>query len=154
MAVDLRKVKKLIELVEESAISELEVANGDESVRIVMHRGVAPSVVTAAAASSNAVAPENAVTPENAATSTVESGGSPTRSIAAPMAGTFYRAPHPDAAPFVEQGQSVEAGDVVCIIESMKMMHEIRAAEAGVIAQICVDNGQPIGTGEALFKLS
>ena len=70
------------------------------------------------------------------------------------MAGTFYRAPHPDAVPFVEPGQRIETGEVVCIIESMKMMHEIRAGQAGVITEVCVENGQPIGTGEVLFKLS
>lgn len=136
---DLRKVKKLIELVEESDIEELEVANGEESIRIVMRHGsVTPSVVTAAPASVQAAA---ALAP----------AGVP---VSSPMAGTFYRAPHPDAAPFVEPGQTVNAGDVLCIIESMKMMHEIRAAQDGVIAQVCVENGQPINTGDTLFKLS
>jgi len=136
---DLRKVKKLIELVEESAIEELEVASGEESIRIVMRRGpVPPSVVTAAPAVVQAPAVAS----------------SPGVAVPAPMAGTFYRAPHPDAGPFVEPGQAVHAGDVLCIIESMKMMHEIRAAQDGVIAQVCVENGQPIGTGDTLFKLS
>ncbi len=138
---DLRKVKKLIELVEESAIEELEVASGDESIRIVMSRGAAiPGVVTTAPVQS-AAAPVQ--TPTEAATD-----------VAAPMAGTFYRAPHPQAAPFVEVGQTVAVGDVLCIIESMKMMHEIRAAATGTLAEICVDNGQPINTGDTLFKLS
>lgn len=145
MAVDLRKVKKLIELVEESAISELEVANGDESVRIVMHRGAVPSVSTQTTVAAVAPPPAPATAPH---------GTTHGVSIDAPMAGTFYRAPHPDAPPFVEPGQRIESGDVVCIIESMKMMHEIHAAQAGVVAEICVDNGQPIGTGEVLFRLS
>jgi len=138
---DLRKVKKLIELVEESAIEELEVANGEESIRIVMRRpGGPPAVVTAAATVAQAAVVEPA--PAGAV------------SVPAPMAGTFYRAPHPDAGPFVEPGQAIHTGDVLCIIESMKMMHEIHAAQDGVIVQICVENGQPINTGDTLFKLS
>ena len=140
MAVDLRKVKKLIELVEESAITELEVSSGDESIRIVMHRspvvagqGVAPSVMVKQ--------------PSNGDQAALES-------FVAPMAGTFYRQSHPDAPVFVETGQQVNAGDILCIIESMKMMHEIRAARDARIEQICVANGVPISTGDVLFKLS
>ena len=140
---DLRKVKKLIELVEESEIEELEVANGEESVRIVMRRGGTPAVVTTAPTIA-AVAPA-APDPGTSEQGTV---------ISAPMAGTFYRAPHPEAPAFAEEGQVIEAGEVVCIIESMKMMHEIRAAESGTIARVCVENGTPIGTGDALFTLS
>lgn len=143
---DLRKVKKLIELVEESAIEELEVASADESIRIVLPRGRqavhAGTVVTPAA--TTAAVPAAHEPPASDAALTIN----------APMAGTFYRAPHPDAAPFVDIGQRVQAGDVLCIIESMKMMHEIRAAQDGVVVQVCVDNAQAIGTGEALFKLS
>jgi len=141
---DLRKVKKLIELVEESAIEELEVANGEESIRIVMRRGSVPYGVTTTAPTSVAapVGAPSQMVPDHAV------------SVTAPMAGTFYRAPHPDASPFVEIGQSIRAGDVLCIIESMKMMHEIRAAQDGVVAYIGVDNGQPIATGDVLFKLS
>ena len=109
---DLRKVKKLIELVEESAIEELEVSSGEESIRIVMHRSPAPPPI---------VAPAAPATPAMVATS----AGSDAISVNSPMAGTFYRAPHPDAAPFVEVGQNVQAGDVLCIVESMKMMHEM-----------------------------
>jgi acetyl-CoA carboxylase biotin carboxyl carrier protein len=143
---DLRKVKKLIELVEESAIEELEVASGDESIRIVLPRGrqaavTTPTVVTAALEGSKPAVGQVA-------------SGDAMITVDAPMAGTFYRAPHPDAPPFVEVGQRVQAGEVLCIIESMKMMHEIRAAQEGVIAQVCVDNSQPIGTGDTLFKLS
>ena len=141
MAVDLRKVKKLIELVEESAIAELEVASGDESVRIVMHRGVAsPSVITPMA--SPAMASASVMVDAN------------TTKVDSPMAGTFYRGSNPAATPYVEIGSSVSPGDVLCIIESMKMMHEIRASVGGTVAQICVDNAQPIGTGDTLFRLS
>lgn len=139
---DLRKVKKLIELVEESAIEELEVSSGDESIRIVMHRSnTVSSYVTTAA-------PTAETSPTNVAAS------SPHETVVAPMAGTFYCAPHPDAEPFVQPGQSVQLGDVLCIIESMKMMHEIHASQAGTVVQVCVDNGQPINTGDALFTLS
>ena len=139
---DLRKVKKLIELVEESAIEELEVANGEESVRIVMRRGAAAPVVATAPVPAAAAAPP------------AQSSAKPGSPVPAPMAGTFYRAPHPDADPFVEVGQPVEPGTVLCIIESMKMMHEIRAGQGGVIAAVCVDNATPINTGDVLFVVS
>ena len=148
---DLRKVKKLIELVEESSIEELEVSSGDESIRIVMPRGAfnsgANAAVNAGVVTTAPVAPVPTQTHKPPAADAA-------LSVPAPMAGTFYRAPHPDAGAFVEVGQVVQAGDVLCIIESMKMMHEIRATNGGVITQICVANGQPVGTGEALFKLS
>ena len=131
---DLRKIKKLIELVEESGIEELEVTAGDESVRIVLPRRGVPL----------------ATMPVQASTATTAN----LRNIVAPMAGTFYRAPSPDAEPFVGVGDEVEPGTVVCIIESMKMMHEIKANVAGRIHAICHENGTAIGTGEALFKLS
>lgn len=141
---DLRKVKKLIELVEESAIEELEVASGDESIRIVMPRGIAMSsvVTTAAGPAASEV--------QRPAAAKLEGG----MSVTAPMAGTFYRASNPEAAPFVEVGQNVQIGDVLCIIESMKMMHEIRATNAGIVMQVCIDNGLPISTGDVLFTLS
>lgn len=144
VAVDLRKVKKLIELVEESAISELEVSSGDESVRIVMHRLPAAGIQSVAPAAVTVQAQNDAPS----------SGSSTAESLLAPMAGTFYRQSHPEAPVFVETGQQVQAGDILCIIESMKMMHEIRAAKDACIAQICVANGEPISTGDVLFKLS
>ena len=145
---DLRKVKKLIELVEESGIQELEVASGDESIRISMPVNsniVAPPMM----AGSPTVASITSQTVEPRQTKT---GGGV--KIHAPMAGTFYVAPHPEAPPFVEVGGQVNAGDVVCIIESMKMMHEIRTEKGGLIESVAVENGQAIGTGEVLFYLS
>lgn len=144
---DLRKVKKLIELVEESAIEELEVASGDESIRIVMPRGVAMARVVTTAAGSDTSDTSVAGVP---AAPILEGGVS----VNAPMAGTFYRASNPEASPFVEVGQNVQVGDVLCIIESMKMMHEIRATSAGIVTQVCIDNGLPINTGDVLFTLS
>jgi len=138
---DLRKVKKLIELVEEAGIAELEVTSGDESVRIAMATGQAMASRASASAEAPMVAAQS-----QASDSLVL--------LKAPMAGTFYRAASPEAAPFVDLGQSVEAGEVVCIIESMKMMHEIRAAQNGTVAMIPVANGTPVSTGEVLFSFS
>ena len=144
---DLRKVKKLIELVEESGIQELEVSSGDESIRISM-----PTVAGAVVAERIA-APASSNTDTNPV-SVTRRGDSADEKILAPMAGTFYRAPHPDAAAFIETGQTVHPGDVVCIIESMKMMHEIRTDTQGTVQAILVENGQPVSTGDELFKLS
>ena len=140
---DLRKVKKLIELVEESGIAELEVTSGDESVRIAMG-GVTPVVTTSAG-------PAAVVAPAEPA---LEIADASARKVLAPMSGTFYRAPSPDASPFIEVGQQVSAGTVICIIESMKMMHEIRAEQDGQVARIDVANGTPIKTGDVLVTLS
>jgi acetyl-CoA carboxylase biotin carboxyl carrier protein len=127
---DLRKIKKLMELVEESGISELEVRSGDESVRIVRPLGgAAPPPASAPAGQS----------------------GWPVR---APMAGTFYAAAEPGAEPFVQEGQTVAAGDVLCIIESMKMMNEIKAERGGVCTTVSVANGQPVNAGDRLFQLA
>ncbi len=142
---DLRKVKKLIELVEESAIEELEVSSGDESIRIVLPRGARVPAIVSPAPSMPHTQPSEQVVSQRSTDAT---------EVPAPMAGTFYSAPHPDAPAFVEVGQTVVVGEVLCIIESMKMMHEIRATTAGVVQQVCVENGQAIGTGEILFKLS
>ena len=137
---DLRKIKKLIELVEESGLSELEVKSGDEAVRIVRplgQPGTAPALVPAAA------------TPV-AAEPLPEAGDVVAK---APMAGTFYAAPEPGAPPFAEVGSRVQTGDVLCIIESMKMMNEIRAEQDGEIVGVLVENGEPVGSGQALFRL-
>jgi len=142
--VDLRKVKKLIELVEESGIAELEVSSGDESVRIAMYGERYAGTLTPA--------PQAAPAPTSHTPADTQSGSQTT--INAPMAGTFYRAPNPEAAPFLEVGDRIEEGQVVCIIESMKMMHEIKSDVSGTVVQICIANGQPIGTQERLFKLS
>lgn len=144
MSVDLRKVKKLIELVEESGISELEVRDGDETIRIARQLGQAP--LTAAQAAPPAVAQP----PVAGRAHTPEAG--PGFQVRSPMAGTFYRAPTPDAEPFVVPGQAVSAGDVLCIVESMKMMNEIKAERAGVCTAILVANGEAIGSGQTLFR--
>ena len=142
---DLRKVKKLIELVEESGISELEVTSGDESVRIAMNG--AQQVPLMAAATVSRVGTSGPTTDNpGSAVAAVE--------IKAPMSGTFYRAPSPEAEAYVQIGDRVEIDDVVCIIESMKMMHEIRAQQNGAVARIAIENGVPITDGDVLITLS
>lgn len=141
---DLRKIKKLIELVEESGIGELEVRDKDEAVRIVRY---APSGVAVAAAP--VVLPGAAARPESPVQAQVEDG----RVVNSPLAGTFYTAPAPGEPAFVEVGDSVNPGDVLCIIESMKMMNEIAAETGGLVVEILVGDGEPIATGQALFRI-
>lgn len=149
---DLRKLKKLIDLVEESGISELELTEGEEKVRIsralmhsaapVTHYVTAPQQpqTTAAPAASAATAP---------AAPAVEEG----QIVKSPMVGTFYRASSPDAKAFVDVGSSVSSGDTVCIIEAMKLLNEIESDYTGVVKKIFVENGQPVEYGEPLFLI-
>lgn len=152
---DLRKLKKLIDLVEESGIAEIEVTEGEEKVRIT--RSVAaPAVQTV-----YAQAPMMAQTPVQAAPAVAPTQTAPVAAAPAardlsqaqksPMVGTFYRAPSPSAPAFVEVGKTVKAGDTLCIIEAMKLMNEIEAEKSGVIKEILVENGQPVEFGEPLF---
>ncbi|ETA83356.1 acetyl-CoA carboxylase biotin carboxyl carrier protein [Eikenella corrodens] len=147
---DLRKLKKLIDLVEESGIAEIEVTEGEEKVRITRSLA-APQPVYAAA-------PAVAAAPAPAAPAPVAAVGAPaapardlSKAQTSPMVGTFYRAPGPNAPVFVEVGQSVNAGDTLCIIEAMKLMNEIEAERSGVVKEILVENGQPVEFGEPLF---
>ena len=146
---DLRKLKKLIDLVEESGIAEIEVTEGEEKVRI--SRATAAQPVFAAPA---AIAPV-AAAPVAAAPAPAVSAAPAVRDLSnaqkSPMVGTFYRAPGPNAPAFVEIGQQVKAGDTLCIIEAMKLMNEIEAEKSGVIKEILVDNGTPVEYGEPLF---
>ena len=147
---DLRKLKKLIDLVEESGITELEVTEGEEKVRIAKHAsGPAPVNYVAqmpSAAPAPAAAPVAAAAPA-AAEPAVPEG----HELKSPMVGTFYRASAPGAKPLAEVGQTVAVGDVLCIIEAMKLMNEIEADAAGVIKAILVTNGEPVEFGEPLF---
>ena len=146
---DLRKLKKLIDLVEESGIAEIEVTEGEEKVRITRATAAQP-VFTAPAA----IAPV-AAAPVAAAPAPAVSAAPAVRDLSnaqkSPMVGTFYRAPGPNAPAFVEIGQQVKAGDTLCIIEAMKLMNEIEAEKSGVIKEILVDNGTPVEYGEPLF---
>lgn len=139
---DLRKLKKLIDLVEESGIAEIEVTEGEEKVRIT--RTIAAAAAPVYAAPVPAAAP--AVTPAAAAAARDLSDAQKS-----PMVGTFYRAPGPNAAAFVEVGQQVKAGDTLCIIEAMKLMNEIEAEKSGTVKEILVENGTPVEFGEPLF---
>ncbi|HEX2200243.1 MAG TPA: acetyl-CoA carboxylase biotin carboxyl carrier protein [Burkholderiales bacterium] len=149
---DLRKLKKLIDLVQESGIAELEITEGEEKVKIV--KGGQVSVSGYAAAPASAPSPTESRPPGPAASPAAETAPVPEGPvIKAPMVGTFYRSSSPDAKPFVEVGQTVKEGDTVCIIEAMKLMNEIEADAAGVVKAILVENGQPVEYGQPLFIL-
>lgn len=147
---DIRKIKKLIELLEESGINEIEIREGEESVRITrtaagaQHAYVMPQHFAPAAPP----APAASVTEAAVAAAPALPEG---HAVVAPMVGTFYRAPSPGAKPFVEVGQSVSVGDTLCIIEAMKMLNQIEADKAGVIKAILVENGQPVEYGQPMF---
>ncbi|VAW89655.1 Biotin carboxyl carrier protein of acetyl-CoA carboxylase [hydrothermal vent metagenome] len=141
---DIRKIKKLIELLEESDIAEIEIIEGEESLRI--SRGTQTIVQTVPAA---AIA-----TPAPAATVTTEAAVEPEISgdqVTSPMVGTFYRSSSPGAKPFVEVGQSVSAGETICIIEAMKLLNQIEADKDGTIKAILAENGQPVEYGQPIF---
>ncbi|HEV8644170.1 MAG TPA: acetyl-CoA carboxylase biotin carboxyl carrier protein [Burkholderiales bacterium] len=148
---DLRKLKKLIDLVQESGIGELEITEGEEKVRIsragnavqtaVMAMPQSATMMTAApavAAAAPAAVPEVPAEPEG-------------HVVKSPMVGTFYRSSAPGAKPFVEIGQTVNAGDTLCIIEAMKLLNEIEADQGGVIKSVLAENGQPVEYGQPLF---
>ncbi|NRF63950.1 acetyl-CoA carboxylase biotin carboxyl carrier protein [Vibrio coralliilyticus] len=156
---DIRKIKKLIELVEESGIAELEISEGEESVRISRNGSAAPAPiqyaaapVAAAPAGAPAAAPAAAPAPApaaEAAAPAVPAG----HQVLSPMVGTFYRAPSPDAKAFIEVGQSVTAGETLCIVEAMKMMNQIEADKSGVVTAILVDDGQPVEFDQPLVVI-
>ena len=152
---DLRKLKTLIDLVQDSGIAELEIKEGEETVRIIrVQQGAAGAAPMMAAPVSNTVAlPQAApaVAPQ-APAAVVEAPAAPAgHPVKSPMVGTFYRSSSPGGTPFVEIGQSVKEGDPLCIIEAMKLLNEIDADRAGVIKAILVDNGDPVEFGEPLF---
>jgi acetyl-CoA carboxylase biotin carboxyl carrier protein len=150
---DIRKVKKLIELLEESNIDEIEIKEGEESVRI--SRNMAHSVVTAAPPhyAHPAPAPAPAAAPSEPAAAAEAPAAAAGHTIKSPMVGTFYRSPSPNSAPFVEVGQTVKVGDVICIVEAMKMMNQIEADKSGTIEAILVENGEPVEFEQALISI-
>ena len=147
---DIRKVKKLIELLEESGIDELEIHEGEESVRISRHSKQIAQQPIYAQAPQAAPAPVAAPAVEVEAPSCPKYNGTVARS---PMVGTFYRAGSPDSDDFVAVGQTIKKGDVLCIVEAMKMMNHIEAEVGGVIESILVDNGQPVEYDQPLFTI-
>jgi len=149
---DIRKVKKLIELLDETGVAEIEIKEGEESVRIsryptgTLHAYPAPMAYPAPAtapapAAAAVAAPATAARP------------APEDTVTAPMVGTFYAAPAPGAKPFVEVGSEVKQGDVLCIIEAMKMMNQIECDKAGKVVAVLVKNGDPVEFGQALFVI-
>jgi acetyl-CoA carboxylase biotin carboxyl carrier protein len=149
---DLRKLKKLIDLVEESGISELELTEGEEKVRISRNLPNVPTTMQFAAPYlMNPGLPAAAPAAEAPAAAAEAAPVVEGHVVKSPMVGTFYRSPSPDAKAFVDAGTSVAVGDTLCIIEAMKLLNEIEADHAGVIKAILVENGQPVEYGEPLF---
>ena len=147
---DIRKVKKLIELLEASSVDEIEIKEGEESVRI--SRNTAAPIAMAAPAMPAPVAPA-AAAPAPAPVAPDTPAPSAANAVKSPMVGTFYRSPSPDAAAFVEVGQSVRAGDVLCIVEAMKMMNQIEADRAGTVTAIHAENGEPVEFDQPLITV-
>ena len=144
---DIRKVKKLIELLDESGIAEIEITEGEESVRISRYSAHAPVAAPVAAAAPVAPAP---VAAAEAPADVVEEDG---YEVTAPMVGSYYAASSPGAAPYVQVGDRVNEGDTLCIIEAMKMMNQIEADVSGVIKSIRMQNGEPVEFGQVLFVI-
>lgn len=157
---DIRKVKKLIELLEASSVDEIEIKEGEESVRISRNTAApiamaaaavpaAPAMPAPAAPAAPAAAPAAVPAPAPAAP-TVDTDNA----VKSPMVGTFYRSPSPEAPAFVEVGQSVRAGDVLCIVEAMKMMNQIEADRAGTVTAIHAENGEPVEFDQPLITIA
>jgi acetyl-CoA carboxylase biotin carboxyl carrier protein len=148
---DIRKVKKLIELLDESGIAEIEITEGEESVRISRYAQHVPQMMAAPAPMAAPAAAPAAASPATAAPAAEpEDDGF---LVQAPMVGTFYGASSPGAAPYVQVGDRINEGDTLCIIEAMKMMNQIEADVAGVIKSIRVQNGEPVEYGQTLFVI-
>lgn len=160
---DIRKIKKLIELLDETGVSEIEIREGEESVRISRkpENGTATQYVVQPAPSATTIA---APMPAMAAPAAPEAVAAPTTNnasgakpgehlVTSPMVGTMYRAPSPNQPPFVEIGAKVAVGDVLCIVEAMKMLNQIESDKAGTVTNILVDNGQPVEFGQPLFVI-
>ncbi len=149
---DLRKLKKLIDLVQESGIAELEITEGEEKVRITSIMAGNQTVYTAMPQMmAPAAAPVPAASPAAAPAPAAEPPVAEGNAVKSPMVGTYYSSPSPNAKAFVEVGQSVKVGDTLCIIEAMKLMNEIESDVAGVVKAILIENGQPVEYGEPLF---
>ncbi len=147
---DIRKVKKLIELLEESDVAEIEIHEGEESVRISRNSSAVPVAVAAPPVAAPAPAPAAAPAAAAEPTAAAEPEG---HLIRAPMVGTFYRAPSPTSKPFVDEGSSVSAGDTLCIIEAMKILNQIESDTSGKVVKILVENGQPVEYDQPLFVI-
>ncbi len=147
---DIRKIKKLIELLEESGIAEIEIQEGEDSVRISRYGQAAPVAAMPAAPVAAAPAPAAAAEPAAEAAPAPSFNG---HEVKSPMVGTFYRAPSPGAKPFVEVGDTVSAGDTICIIEAMKILNQIEADKSGTIKAILVENADAVEFEQPLFVI-
>ena len=160
---DIRKVKKLIELLDESGIAEIEITEGEESVRISRHPQGVPVAAPVAVAPAPvpvpapvAAAPEAAPVPpiaESPAPAVPQEAEEEGHAVTSPMVGTYYSAPSPGSPPFVQVGDRVKEGDTLCIVEAMKMMNQIEADKAGTVSAILVENGQPVEYEQPLFVI-
>ena len=146
---DVRKIKKLIDLLEDSNVAEIEIKEGDDSVRISRTSSAAAPIITATTAAP--AAPVAAAAPAAQAPAAEEDSVPSGHVVEAPMVGTFYRAASPGAKSFVEVGQSVKTGDTLCIIEAMKMLNQIQADTSGTIKAVLVENEQPVEFGQPLI---
>jgi len=150
---DVKQIKALLRMFEGSSIHELEVESGEERVRLVRSAPQAAAALHAAPPPPPPPAAEAAPAPASGGNGTAAPGAAEGDVLKAPVVGTFYRAPSPGAAPFVEIGQSVKAGDVVCIVEAMKMMNHIEADKTGVVGEIFVEDGEPIEFDQPLISI-
>ncbi len=149
---DIRKVKKLIELLEQSNVAEIEIHEGEESVRISRHGSGGAQLIMPQSMPMQAAAPEPLAPGARVEDDLLE--GLDGEIVRSPMVGTFYRSPTPGSMPFVEEGQQVKAGDTLCIIEAMKILNQIESESAGVIRRILVENGQPVEYNQPLFVIT
>lgn len=147
---DIRKVKKLIEMLENSNLEEIEIQEGEESVRLVKSNGSAPKLQQ----QSIVVPQENLAVPAQPVTEESEVAPKDSNSINSPMVGTFYASASPGAKPFISVGDVVQEGDVVCIVEAMKMMNEIKSEFSGTVLSVNVENSEPVEYGQSLFEIS
>ena len=147
---DIRKIKKLIEIIEESDIAEIEIKEGEEFIRINRYSTTVPAAVAYAPAPIQATPAQTAAPVSNAAPAEEKITG---HIVKSPMVGTFYRSASPTAKPFTEIGQSVMVGDTLCIIEAMKILNQIEADKSGTVTKILVGNGEPVEYGQPLFVI-
>lgn len=152
MQIDIHKIAKLIEIVSKSDVSEINLKQGEEELKITREKAVAQSVQTVIAAPVAAPAPAAPAATAPAAAPSAPAAPDAAKLMKSPMVGTFYRSASPTAAPFVEEGTSVKEGDTLCIIEAMKMMNQIQADRSGVIKKILVENGSTVEFDQPLFE--
>ncbi len=150
---DIRKIKKLIELIEESDIAEIEIHEGEESVRLSRTSSATPVIASAPQAIAAPVPATPAAAPAASEETVAESEELSGHVVNSPMVGTFYRSPSPGAKPFVEVGQKVSSGDTLCIIEAMKILNQIESDASGTITKILVENGQPVEYNQPLYVI-